>query len=72
MGLIIKRKEGEAVKVSGEAVVEISRCWRGSVSLRIEAPDSTKIVRMELEDKDGITCERQPDGASAWQPEYDC
>lgn len=75
MALVIKRKEGEAVRVSGAAVVSVSRCGRGSVSLRIEAPESTKIIRLELENENGIAIERQPgqtDGASAREPEYNC
>ena len=72
MGLCITRKAGQGVTMTGEAKVFVTRCSESSVRLRIEAPDETKIVRMELEPEEEVSDERRTDSTPERQPEHDC
>lgn len=51
MGLCILRKTDQAVRVTGPATIRIYEIKNKHVRLRIEAPESTKIIRVELEPK---------------------
>jgi carbon storage regulator CsrA len=46
--LVLSRKEGESVRV-GDAVVTVTKIGIGGVKLGFAAPQTTKIVRTELE-----------------------
>jgi carbon storage regulator CsrA len=47
-GLIVSRKSGEAVTVDGSAEVHVEHVAGNRVTLRIVAPESTRILRAEL------------------------
>lgn len=51
MGLRISRRNGEAVTVDGPATIRIIKSGRGHVSLNIDAPAETTILRDELQPK---------------------
>ena len=61
MGLTLTRKQGQSVKVDGQAVITVTRLDMGRVRLTIEAPRQTNIVRTELlevDDEKNSTSER--------------
>lgn len=51
MALVLSRKQGQAIKLDGEAVIEIGSISGGAVKVRIIAPDHTRILRAEVEDR---------------------
>jgi carbon storage regulator len=48
--LVLSRKEGESVRV-GDAVITITKVNGGNVKLGFTAPQSTKVVRTEIENR---------------------
>lgn len=46
--LILTRKRNESIRVGEQIVIRVMRTARGSVKLGIEAPDSVRIVRGEI------------------------
>ena len=51
MGLVLRRKEGESIRVSGPATITILGIGRSFVRVDVEAVAETKILRGELEDR---------------------
>lgn len=51
MGVTLSRKNGESI-VCGDVIVRVVKCGGARVSLNIEAPQSVKILRSELVEKD--------------------
>lgn len=54
MALVINRRKGESVRI-GDAEVHIINTTRTHVCLAIVAPRTTKILRMELDDRERPT-----------------
>jgi len=53
MGLMIKRREGEAVVIDNKTIITVSRIWGSTqVSLKIEAPKDVSIGRLETMTKE--------------------
>jgi carbon storage regulator CsrA len=48
--LILSRKQGQSIRI-GDATVTVSKVKGGTVTLAIQAPKETRIVRCELERK---------------------
>jgi len=46
--LILKRKNGQRIKIGGCIWIEVLRCHNGAVRLGVEAPRDMPIVREEL------------------------
>ncbi len=51
MGLILKRKTGEAVIINENTIIRVISCSNGIVKLSCEGPPSVIIDREELHDK---------------------
>ena len=55
--LILTRKRDDSIRIGENIVVRVMRTGRGSVKIGIEAPDSVRIVRGELNDAgDFVSC----------------
>jgi sRNA-binding carbon storage regulator CsrA len=50
MGLVLTRREGEMVHISGEAIIQVKK-HKSDVRLWIKAPDTTIITRVGLDGK---------------------
>lgn len=48
--LILTRKRNDSIRIGENIVVRVMRTSKGSVKIGIEAPDSVRIVRGELND----------------------
>ena len=48
--LILTRKRNDSIRIGENIVVRVMRTAKGSVKIGIEAPDSVRIVRGELND----------------------
>ncbi|MBS0204737.1 MAG: carbon storage regulator [Planctomycetes bacterium] len=48
--LILTRKRNDSIRIGEDIVVRVMRTAKGSVKIGIEAPDSVRIVRGELND----------------------
>ena len=48
--LILTRKRNDSIRIGDNIVVRVMRTAKGSVKIGIEAPDSVRIVRGELND----------------------
>lgn len=51
MGLVLTRKETQAIVISGPSVVRVIRVSGGRVQLHIEADRSTQVDREELAER---------------------
>lgn len=48
--LVLSRKRGEKIRISGDITIEVCEIRKGQVRLGIEAPDEVKIYREEIYD----------------------
>lgn len=46
--LVLSRKIGESIQISGDIRVTVTQVRGGRVRLSIEAPDSVRVLRMEV------------------------
>lgn len=54
--LVLSRKIGESIQISGDIRVTVTQVRGGRVRLSIEAPNSVRVLRMEVaEDSSGST-----------------
>jgi carbon storage regulator CsrA len=51
--LSLSRRNGEAVVVDGPACVRVLVSKRGRVRILVEAPESTRVRREELDEREG-------------------
>ena len=50
--LILNRKQGQAIKINGEITIVVSAIKGNQVRIGIEAPQSFRIIRSEIEEKE--------------------
>ena len=50
--LVLSRKTGQSIQIDDDIFVTVSQVRGGRVRLAIEAPDSVRIVRMEVMERD--------------------
>ncbi len=50
--LVLSRREGEKLFIGDDITITIVRIGRGAVRIGIDAPESMKVLRVELEDHD--------------------
>ena len=48
--LILTRKRNETIRIGEQIVVHVMRTAKGSVKIGVEAPDSVRIMRGEIND----------------------
>ena len=53
--LSLKRRNGESIVVDGPAKIHVIKTTTRYVQIQIEGPDTTRIMRLELLDKQGET-----------------
>jgi sRNA-binding carbon storage regulator CsrA len=53
--LSLKRRSGESIVVDGPATIHVIKTTTRYVQVQIEGPDTTRIMRLELLDKQGET-----------------
>lgn len=57
--LVISRKEGERIHLGNDVVVVVNKIQGNRVSIAIEAPKETHILRGELKDKEDADNHKQ-------------
>ena len=50
--LVLSRKNGERIRIGKDIVIVVNRIRGGKVSIGVEAPRETRVVRGELIEKD--------------------
>lgn len=50
--LVLSRREGEKLSIGDDITITIVRIGRGAVRIGIDAPESMKVLRVELEQED--------------------
>ena len=50
--LILNRKQGQAIKINGEILIVVNAIKGNQVRIGIEAPQSVRIIRSEIEGKE--------------------
>ena len=60
--LVLSRKTGQSIQIDDDIYVTVSQVRGGRVRLSIEAPDSVRIVRSEVLERDfGVAASKKPD-----------
>ncbi|HAD57689.1 MAG TPA: carbon storage regulator [Planctomycetaceae bacterium] len=59
--LVLSRKTGQSIQIDDDIYVTVSQVRGGRVRLSIEAPDSVRIVRSEVLERDfGVADSKEP------------
>lgn len=63
--LIVSRRREESVKIGDDVFVRVLEIKEGRVKLGIEAPSETRVLRVELKEKESMAA-KKTSGKGAW------
>jgi carbon storage regulator len=66
--LVLSRKKGEEIRIGDNIVVTVHRLSGNRVSIGIQAPDTCRIVRGELQQGEGSSTPASEEAPAAVQP----